>query len=166
VAAFNGVLLWLHLFSAASWFGAVLLFAMVVGPTIGDFSPATSGEVVVKMLPKYLNYLVIFTTLTPILGLVTLLSSSNGSFGVLTPNSNFGVYMSAGALLSLLTWIVTFLVIYPTGRRIIRITKEMVKNQTSQPAVLPKLAMRLKMSSGVGLALLIAILICMVAAMY
>jgi len=163
---FSGVLLWLHLFSAASWFGAVVLFAMVVGPTIGDFTPATSGEVVVKMLPKYLRYIVIFTVLTPILGLVTLLSSSNGGFGVFSSNSNFGAYMSAGALLSLLTWIVTFLVLYPTGRRIIRVTEEMVKNQTPQPSVLPKLAMRLKISSGVGLALLIAILICMVAATY
>jgi len=166
VAAFNGILLGLHIFSAASWFGAVLLFAMVVGPTIGDFTPATSGEVVVKMLPKYLRFIVIFTVLAPVLGLVTLLSSSNGGFGVFTPNTNFGAYMSAGALLSLLTWIVTFVVLYPTGRRIIRITEEMVKKQTPPPSVLPKLAMRLKISSGVGLALLIAILVCMVAATY
>ena len=166
MAAFNGILLGLHIFSAASWFGAVMLFAMIVGPTIGDFTPATSGEVVVKMLPKYLRFIVIFTVLTPILGLVTLLSSSNGSFDVFMSGSNFGAYMSAGALLSLVTWLVTFLVLYPTGRRIIRITEEMTKNQTPQPPVLSKLAMRLKISSGVGLALLIAILVCMVAATY
>jgi len=162
--AFNAVLLWLHVFSGASWLGAVMLFAMVVGPTIGDFSPATSGEVVVKMLPKYLRFIVILTLLTPILGLVALLASSNGDFGVFSPNTSFGAYMSAGAILSLITWLVTFAVVYPTGRKIVKITEEFVKNQTPQPSGLPRLAMRLKISSGIGLALLLAILVCMVAA--
>lgn len=164
MVVFNGILLWLHVFSAASWFGATMLFAMVVGPAIGDFTPSTSAEVVVKMLPKYLRYSAIFTLLTPILGLVTALDSSNGSLSIFTPNSAFGVYMTTGALLSLVTWIVVFAVVYPTGGRIVTITREMIKNQAPQPPVLPKLAMRLKISSGIGLALLIAILICMVAA--
>jgi len=162
--AFNGVLLWLHIFSAATWFGAVMLFALVVGPTIGDFTPATSAEVVVKMLPKYLRFIVIFTLLTPILGLVTLLASANGDFSVFSPSTSFGAYISAGAILSLITWLVVFAVVYPTGRKIVKITEEFVKNQTPQPPGLPRLAMRLKISSGIGLALLIAILVCMVAA--
>jgi len=162
--AFSGVLLWLHVFSAASWFGAVMLFAMVVGPTIGDFTPTTSAEVVVKMLPKYLRFVAIVTILTPVLGLITLLASSNGSFSVFTSNTTFGAYMSAGAILSLVSWLVVFGVVYPTGRRIVRITEDFVKNQSPQPPGLPKLAMRLKISSGIGLALLIAILVCMVAA--
>jgi len=162
--SFNGILLWLHVFSAASWFGAVMLFAMVVGPTIGDFTPATSGEVVVKMLPKYLRFLVILTVVTPILGLATLLASSNVDFGAFAPSSSFGAYMSTAAVLSLMSWVVTFAIVYPTGRKIVKITEEFVKNQTPQPPGLPRLAMRLKISSGVGLALLIVILVCMVAA--
>jgi len=162
--AFNGVLLGLHVLSAASWFGAVVLFAMVVGPTIGDFTPAASGEVVVKMLPKYLRFIVIFTLATPILGLVTLLASSNGDLSVFSPSTSFGAYMSAAAALSLASWVVAFVVVYPTGRKIVKITEELVKNQAPQPPGLPKLAMRLKISSGVALALLIAILVCMVAA--
>ena len=141
-----------------------MLFALVVGPTMGDFTPATSGEVVVKMLPKYLRFLAILTLLTPILGLVTLLASSNGDFSVFAPSTSFGAYMSAGAILSLISWVVVFAVVYPTGRKIVRLTAEFVKNQAPQPPGLPRLAMRLKISSGVGLALLIAILICMVAA--
>ena len=162
--ALNGILLWLHVFSAASWFGAVMLFAIVVGPTIGDFSPATSGEVVVKMLPKYLRFMVILTVLTPVLGLVTLLVSSNGDLGVFSLDTSYGAYMSVGAILSLMSWLVVFAVTYPTGRRIVRITEEFVKNQTPQPPGLPKLAMRLKVSTGIGLVLLAAILVCMVAA--
>ena len=164
MVVFNGVLLGLHIFSAASWFGAAMLFGLVVGPTIGDFTPATSGEVVVKMLPKILAYIMIFTILTPILGLATALSSSGGSLSIFATNSNLGTLISAGAFLSLMSWIVAFGVVYPTGRRIIGITKEMVKTQAPPPAVLPRLAMRLKISAGIGLALLIAILICMVAA--
>jgi len=162
--AFNGVLLWFHIFSAATWFGAVMLFALVVGPTIGDFTPATSGEVVVKMLPKYLRFLAMFTLLTPVLGLATLLASSNGDFSIFSPSTSFGAYMSAAAALSLISWLVVFAVVYPTGSKIVKITEEFVKNQSPQPPGLPRLAMRLKISSGIGLALLIAILVCMVAA--
>jgi len=162
--AISGILLWLHVFSAATWFGAVMLFAMVVGPTIGDFTPATSGEVVVKLLPKYLRFILICTVLTPILGLITALDSSNWSFSVFSTSTSYGTDLTAGAALSLLAWVVALGVVYPTGRRIVVITKEMVKNQSPQPPILPKLAMRLKISSGVGLALLVGILICMVGA--
>ena len=162
---FNAVLLWLHIFSGASWFGATLLFAMVVGPTIGDFSPATSNEVVVKMLPKYLKFTVIFAVLAPALGLVTALESSGWSFTMFSTGSTFGAYMTAGAVFSLLTWAVLFGLVYPTGNKIISIHREIEKGQP-QPASLPGLAMRLKISSGIGLALLIAILVCMVAATY
>lgn len=162
---FNSVLLGLHLFSAATWFGAAFLFGIVVGPTIGDFTPTTSGEVVVKMLPKYLRFIGIFTFLTPVLGLIAGLSASNGEFGALfSPSTTSGVYMLAGGALSLFAWGVTFAVVLPTGRKIVKITREFVKNQTPQPPGLPKLAMRLKISSGIVLVLLIAILICMVAA--
>jgi len=158
------ILVWLHVFSAASWFGALMLFAIIVGPTIGDLTPSTSHEVVVKMLPRYLRFIAIFTVTTPILGLVTALASSNGSFSVFSPSSGFGMWMSTGALLSLVLWVVTFVVVYPTGRKIVRLTMEVAKNQAPQPPGLPPLAIRLKISSGVSLALLIAILTCMVAA--
>ena len=160
---FNAILLWLHIFSGASWFGATLLFALVVGPTIGDLSQATSNEVVVKMLPKYLKFTVTLTLLAPVLGLVTALYASDWSFNIFSPSSNFGIYMTAGASLSLLAWLVVLGVVYPTGSKIVSITRG-IKEGQAQPMTLPKLAMRLKISSGVGLALLIGILICMVAA--
>ncbi len=141
-----------------------MLFAMVVGPTIGDFTPATSGEVVVKLLPKYLRFILICTFLTPILGLITALYSSNWSFSFFSPSTNYGIYISAGAFLSLIALVVTFAVVYPTGKKIINITKAMMKNQSPQPPMLPKLAMRLKISTGLGLALLVGIIVCMVAA--
>jgi len=161
--ALSGILLWFHVLSAATWFGAVVLFAMVVGPTIGDFTPATSGEVVVKLLPKYLRFLLICTILTPILGLITALYP-NWSFSIFSSSTSYGMYLSVGAVLSLVTWLVTFAVIYPTGRKIVAITKEMTKNQSPPPQALSKLAMRLKISSGIGLVLLVGILVCMVAA--
>jgi len=163
VATLGTVLLFLHIFSGASWFGGVLLFAMVVGPTIGDFTPATSGEVVIKMLPKILRYLMIFVGLTPILGLLIVFSTPGG-MSALAPTTTYGRFISAGAFLSLVTWVVFFGVSYPTGRKIVAITKEFVKNQTPPPPGLPKLAMRLKISAGIGLVLLVAILVCMVAA--
>lgn len=163
MATLNTVLLLLHIVSGASWFGGLLLFAMVVGPTIGDFTPATSGEVVTKLLPKILRYMMIFVGLTPILGLLIVFSTPGG-MSTLAPTTTYGMFISAGAFLSLLTWVVFFGVAYPTGRKIIAITEEVVKKQTPAPPDLPKLAMRLKISAGIGLVLLVAILICMVAA--
>ena len=163
MATLSTVLLFLHIFSGASWFGGILLFGMVIGPTIGDFSPATSGEVVVKMLPKILRYMMIFVGLTPILGLLTVFSMPGG-MSAISPTTTYGTFISAGAFLSLVTWVVFFGVGYPTGKKIVKITEEAVKNQTPPPPVLPKLAMRLKISAGIGLVLLIAVLICMVAA--
>jgi len=163
VTSVSDVLVGLHIFSAASWFGAVLLFGMVVGPTIGDFTPATSGEVVVKLLPRILRYLMIFAGLTPILGLAAVFSAPGG-MSAIAPGTTYGTFISAGAFLSLVTWVVFFGVTYPTGRKIVRITAEALKSQSPQPSVLPPLAMRLKISAGVGLVLLIAVLICMVAA--
>ena len=142
----------------------MMLFGMVVGPTIGDFTPSTSGEVVIKLLPRYLRFIAIFTLITPLLGLVTALYSSNWDFSIFSSSTTFGVWMMAGAALSLVAWVVTFGVVYPTGRKIIRITEGFVKSNTPQPPGLPKLAMRLKISSGIGMVLLIAILVCMVAA--
>ncbi len=69
--------------------------------------------------------------------------------------------MSAGAVLSLISWVVALGVVYPTGTKIVAITREMVKNRAPQDPRLHNLALRLKISSGVGLVLLIAILICM-----
>jgi uncharacterized membrane protein len=125
VAALNTVLLFLHIFSGASWFGGVLLFGMVVGPTIGDLTPATSGEVVIKMLPRILRYLMIFVGLTPILGLLIVFSAPGG-MRALAPTTTYGMFISAGAFLSLVTWAVFFGVSYPTGRKIIAITEEFV----------------------------------------
>ena len=90
------VLLFLHIFSGASWFGGVLLFAVVVGPTIGDFTPATSGEVVIKMLPRILRYMMIFVGLTPILGLLIVFSAPGG-MSALAPTTTYGMFISAGA---------------------------------------------------------------------
>jgi uncharacterized membrane protein len=164
VAGLNAVLLGLHVFSAASWLGAVMLFGLVVGPTIGDFTPPTSGEVVVKLLPKLLRYLMVFVIITPVLGVATALSYSGGSFSVFAPTSAFGMDISAGAFLSLVTWVVFFGVGYPTGTKIVRITREMVEKQAPPSPLLPRLAMRLKIASGIGMVLLIVILILMVAA--
>ncbi|MDA4123086.1 MAG: hypothetical protein OK456_07905 [Thaumarchaeota archaeon] len=163
---FNEIMTGLHVFSAATWFGATVLFALIVGPTIGDFTPGTSNEVVVKMLPKYLLFIVFFTLLTPILGLASALSSSGGVSAVFDTGTSFGLYMSVGAGLSLATWAVALGVVYPTGTRIIRITREMIKNNSPHDPRLPSLAMRLKISTGVGLVLLIGIMVCMVAASY
>ena len=64
------ILFWLHIFSAIGWMGAAMVFGMVVAPLLPSFNPATRGEVVVKLFPKYTRYSEIFALMTVIFGAV------------------------------------------------------------------------------------------------
>lgn len=161
------VLLWLHIVSAVGWLGATMVFAMLIGPTLPTFTPATRNELIVKLLPKYIRYSEIFTFITPIFGLTLALYISHGSWSVFNPAiyGNLGMYLSIGALLSLVAWVISFALIAPTGRKIVWFTNEMIKNPAAPPpAGLVRASKRLRVVSTTGLVVLFVIVVCMVAA--
>jgi len=161
------VLLWLHIVSAVGWLGAAMVFAMLIGPTLPSLTPASRGELIVKLLPKYIRYAEIFTFVTPIFGLGLALYISHGSFAVFSPTTygNFGLYISIGALLSVVAWVISFGLVAPTGHKIVSITKEMMKVLgTPPPPELQKASIRLRIASTAGLVVLFLIVAVMVAA--
>ena len=161
------VLLWLHIVSAIGWLGATMVFAMLIGPTLPTLTPATRNELIVKLLPKYIRYAEIFTLITPIFGLVLALYISHGSWSVFNPAiyGNLGLYLSIGALLSLVAWAVSFGLVAPTGRKVVWFTNEMLKNPSAAPpAGLLRASKRLRTVSTAGLVILFVIVVCMVAA--
>jgi uncharacterized membrane protein len=161
------VLLWLHIVSAVGWLGATMVFAMLIGPTLPSLTPAARSELVVKLLPKYIRYAEIFTFITPIFGLTLALYISHGSWSVFNPAvyGNLGLYLSIGALLSLVAWAISFGLVAPAGRRVVWFHKQMMKNPAAPPpAGLQRASTRLRIASATGLVVLLVIVVCMVAA--
>ena len=158
------VLLWLHIVGAVGWLGAAMVFAMLIGPTLPSLSPASRGDLVVKLFPKYIRWGTIFSLITPIFGLALALDLSNGSFSIFRPNNPFGSYITAGALLSLVMWVLFFGLVAPTSRKIVSLTREMMSAQGASPERLQKASQRLRIFSTTGLLVLFVIVACMVAA--
>jgi hypothetical protein len=161
------VLLWLHILSAVGWLGAAMVFTMLIGPTLPRLTPGTRNELIVKFLPRYIRYAEVLTLVTPIFGLSLALYISHGSMTVFSPAiyGNLGLFISIGALLSLVAWGISFGLVAPMGRKVIWFANEMLKNPTSAPpAGLAKASKRLRIASTTGLVVLLLILVCMVAA--
>jgi uncharacterized membrane protein len=145
------VLLWLHVFGAIGWLGAVMVFGMLIGPILPTLTPASRGELTVKLFPKYIRYSQIFTLITPIFGVGLALQLGNGSFSVFSPNTNLGLFISIGALLSIVAWVIVFAVLSPTARKIVRLTQEMMKNPGPPQPELLGASKRLRMTAATGL---------------
>lgn len=152
------VLLWLHIFSAVGWLGAAMLFGMVIGPTIGEMSPGTRAEIVVKIFPRFLRYVTIFALMTVAFGLALV-----ADLGVDFFSTTDGSYIKVGAGLALIAVIVAVVVIAPATRKMYKLTEEMLKNSTPPTPELAKVAGRLRIGATTGLVLLILTLIFMVA---
>ena len=158
------MLLWLHIFAAVGWMGAAMVFAMIIGPSLASLTPPTRSEFVVKVLPKYVGYVQTFTLATPLIGVALALAISNGSFGVFSPSTRFGGFISAGAGLAVLAMVIVFGVITPAAKKVVKLTEEAMKSQGAPPTELHGAAKKMRVGAGVGLALLVVILVCMVAA--
>jgi uncharacterized membrane protein len=157
-------LLWLHVVGAIGWLGSAMLFGMVLGPALPTLSPTTRGEFIVKVFPRYIRFVQIFTLITPIIGVALALSMADGNFSVFAPTSQFGLFISAGAALALVAWVVAFGVVTPAAGKVLRLTEQMMKSAGPPPSDLLGASMRLRGGAAVGLVLLMAILACMVAA--
>lgn len=140
-----------------------MVFGMLIGPTLPTLSPASRGELIVKLFPKYIVWVQVFTLITPIFGLALALYISHGNTNIFSFSNTFGEFISIGALLSLVAWGIGFGLVTPAARRVVWFTKEMMKNPASAPpAGLTKAAARLRVTSAIGLVVLFLIVACMV----
>lgn len=166
----TGILLWLHIFGAVAWLGAALVFGMLIGPTLPKLSPSTRGEVTINLFPKLVRYVEGSGVFTVILGFLLLYAYTGGNFSVMAPTNQFGLFMSIGALLALITVGISFGLVGPNFLKVARIYEEMRKGAPTlgaggaPPPEFQKALNRGKVGAMVGLILLIIVLICMVAA--
>jgi uncharacterized membrane protein len=158
------VLLWLHILGAIGWLGGVMIFAMLIGPVLPTLSPASRGELAVKLLPRFSRYAEIFAVFTPIFGIALAFQMGDGTMSIFSPNTNLGLFLSIGTLLSLVAVVVVFTIVSPTVRKIVRLTQETLKSPGPPPPELTRASTRLRVSSVIGLVALLLIFTCMVAA--
>ena len=158
------VLMWLHVFSAIGWMGAGLVFGMVITPVMRALSPATRSEVILKLFPKYIRFVQAFIGATLVFGVILAAVMSNGNMAIFAPTNSFGLFITTGAILALVTAAVAMGVVIPSAKKVYKLTEAMVKNPGPPPAELLKASARMGKGAVAGIILLVLVLICMVAA--
>lgn len=161
----------MHIVTAVGWLGAAMVFGMLIGPTLPTLTPASRGELIVKLLPRYLVWGEVFALSTPVIGLVLALYISHGEMSIFSfslpdqgfGSNHFGTYISIGALLSVVLWAIAFGGVFPAARKVVWFTREMMKNQApTPPAGLTKASKRLQVTSSVALVIMLVVVACMV----
>jgi hypothetical protein len=129
---FTGILTWFHVVSVIGWSGAAITFLVAIGPTLRKLSPQANIEIVLKMFPRYVRTIQIFTVLTIIFGplLAFTMNATNeiggpNSFDLISPWSRL---ITAGATVGIFTFFLVFLVFTPTAKGLGQLIQQMQQN--------------------------------------
>ncbi len=160
----NAVVAWLHILGAVGWLGTAMLFGIVLGPTLAKLSPSARSELVIKLFPRFLPYLQGFASFTLLMGVALALVVAQGDYSIYAPTHPFGLYISVGAGLSLVSLIVALGVVVPSARKVLAMTKGLAEKPGAPPNELMKASMRMKSGATVVLIVLLIVLAFMVAA--
>lgn len=161
----NTFVLWAHIFGAIGWVGAGMVFAIVIGPSLAKMSPQARTEFFAKVMPRYTRYIAIFSVLTILMGIAMVGVMADGDYSMFSPSSGtFGLLISTGAILAIITIGLAMSLILPTARKMSVIAQSLLQNPGPPPPEFPALAKRLRIGSTLALVLLIVITIAMVGA--
>ncbi|MDA4134777.1 MAG: hypothetical protein OK441_04335 [Thaumarchaeota archaeon] len=161
--ALFSVVLWAHIFSAIGWLGAAMVFGIIIGPSLAKLSPQARGEFMARVMPKYLRYFEFFSGMTILFGVITADVLLNGDFSSISFSTPFGLYITTGAILALIVFAVSFSVVVPVTRKIIRISESMIKTPGPPPPELMVLLKRQRVITTANLMIMILVTILMVA---
>ena len=156
------IVLWIHIFGAIGWLGAAMVFGMVIGPSLPKLSPQARAELLIKIIPRFARYIVVFAVLTLAFGVITATVILNGDFSV-SLSTPFGLYISIGAALALVVAVIALGVVLPTISKIVKMTESLAKSPGPPPPELIAASNRLRMGSLVALVFLILVTMFMVA---
>jgi len=159
------ILAYAHVLSAVGWLGGGLLTAFVVGPGLQKVSAPSRLEFMARVMPGILRYILGMIVGTLLFGLLLLYFMVNGDFSALSPSTPFGIAISTGMTLAVVTAIVGVTVMVPSFRRVISIAEQVLKSgQQPPPPELMKYSKRARMGSIAGVVLLLLVLLLMVSA--
>jgi uncharacterized membrane protein len=156
---------WLHVFSAIGWLGAALTFGMVLAPILPGLTPGSRGELLLKLLPKFERYIMVFGASTVVFGAAFAFALADGDMSAFSPANPWGLRIDVGALLALGTLAVAFLFVIPAMSKVVKLLTEMKAPPGSAPSpLIPGLMKRIRVGATAGMVLLILVLVFMVAA--
>jgi len=157
------ILAWLHVVSAICWLGGGIMFAFVVGPALARLSPASSGEFLVKVVPRVVMFFQVFAGLTILFGVLLLYNM--GGLGLLSPSSSYGLDLTLGATFAIVAFVESEFVAVPIQLRAVRLIREMLAAGGHQPpAEFPRTVRLATITATVTVVLLILASIFMVGA--
>jgi len=160
-----GVLLGFHIFSVVAWFGAVLFFVIIIETSLPKLSPQTNGELVLKVFPKFIRYVQLFSVLTLIFGIILALDISNGDLALFGLGSTWGLFVTIGASFGFATLLILFLLAAPSVNKLGKVIMQMQANpQQPPPREFHILQKGLEIGGPTALGMLLLALVFMVAA--
>ena len=159
----TGILAWLHVISAVCWLGGGIMFAFVVGPALSRLSPASSGEFLVKVVPRVVLFFQVFAGLTILFGVLLLYNL--GGLGLLSPSTSYGFDLTVGAAFAIVAFVESEFVAVPIQLKAIRMIREMLAaGRHEPPAGFPRTMRLVTITATLTVVLLILTSIFMVAA--
>lgn len=139
------------------------MFAFVVGPALAKLSPPSSGEFLVKVVPRVVRFFQIVAGTTILFGVLLLYNL--GSLPLLDLSTSYGVDLTLGLSMGLIAFLISEFVAVPIQVRAINMIKEMqASGQHQPPADFPKTLKRASDMATLTVFLLIVASVFMVAA--
>ncbi len=129
----TGIINWFHVISVIGWTGAVFTFIVSLNPSLKKFSPQANGEFVLKVLPRLVRSIQVFSVSTLIFGPLLALTMNDGppnAFDLVSPWSRF---VTAGASVGVTMILLVFFFLTPTAKRLVRAVSGMQKNPGQPP---------------------------------
>jgi uncharacterized membrane protein len=156
---------WLHVFSAIGWLGAALTFGMVLGPVLPGLTPGSRGELLLKLLPKFKRYVMIFAVSTVVFGASFAIAMADGDWSMFSLSNAWGLRIDIGAIIALATLGVAFVVVIPAMNKVVKLLTEMKVQPGQAPSPqLPLQMKRMKLGATAAMLMLMLVLVFMVAA--
>jgi|WetSurMetagenome_2_1015567.scaffolds.fasta_scaffold301217_1 hypothetical protein len=160
-----GVITWFHVISVIGWSGGALTFLVSVKPSLAKFSPQANGEVVLKLLPRFVRSVQIFSLLTVIFGPLLAFTMADGPPNAFDLQSPWSIFIVIGAAVGITMLLVVFFVLTPTAKNLGRQIMLMQQNPGQPPSEeFRKLQKRLAIIPPLAVTLLFTAEVFMVAA--
>jgi uncharacterized membrane protein len=128
-------LTWLHVISVIGWFGAVLTFLVAIRPSLAKLSPQANSEFVLKVFPRFVRTVQIFTVLTVVFGLLLALAMSDGPPNVFNLVSAWSIFVALGAVVGIFMLFVVFLLFAQKAKKLESLILHMQQNPQQHPPV-------------------------------
>ena len=141
------------------------MFAFVIGPALAKLSPPSSGEFLVKIVPRVVLFFQIVAASTVLFGVLLIYSLGGNSFSLLSPSHFYGLDLTIGLSIGFVAFLISEGVAVPIQLKAIKMIKNMqASGQHQPPAEFPKTLKRASDLATLTAFLLIITLVFMVAA--